>query len=218
MFTSYFLQSLKQGEEPVAIIHKHWVRLAPAILRALAAFIIPSFFIKYILSSKTATLVYLVFVVVLFLYILYSWVVFYFDVFIITDQRVIDIQQTGIFRRSVSEAPMSRIQDVTYHVTGFFATLFNYGRVTVRTASNSELQMDDIADPEEIQEMIVELQKLNQGDKKMSAEELVEYISGVRTEKNLKNVDDEDEGDIEDDQEEDENDDDELGDDEGDEE
>lgn len=193
MFNDYFLQSLKQNEEPIAIIHKHWTRLAPAVARALAAFIIPSFFLKYILASRTAFYVYLAFVAALVLYLVYSWIVYYFDVFIITDQRVVDIQQTGIFRRTVVEAPMSRIQDVTYNISGFFATLFNYGRVTVRTASESEVAMDAVSEPEEVHEMIVELQKLNQHDKKMTAEELVELISRMKH-GNIEEENDDEEG------------------------
>ncbi len=195
MFNNFFLQSLKEGEEAIAIVHKHWVKLAPAILRAVIAGIIPSFFIKFILSSQTATFIYLAFLGVLVLYVAYSWIVYYFDVFIITDQRVIDIQQTGIFQRSVAEAPMNRIQDVTYAVGGFFATLFNYGKVTVRTASNNELTMKDVSNPEEIQEIIVELQKLHQGDKKLSAEELLAYIANL---KNVQHDQDEDEPEDED--------------------
>lgn len=197
MFTDYFLQSLKPEEEAIAVIHKHWTRLMPAIARILVACIIPSFFLKYILASKTASFVYLAFIGVLILYFIYSWVVYYFDVFVITDQRVIDIQQTGIFRRSVVEAPMSRIQDVTYNIAGFFATLFNYGRVTVRTASNSEVTMDSVSNPEEVHEIIVELQKLNHNDKKMSAEELIEFISKMKS-GNGEEAEEENEDDIED--------------------
>lgn len=180
MFTNYFLQSLKPGEEEIAIIHKHWIKLVPAVLRALVAFIIPSLFLKYILASQTASFIYLAFVALLVLYLIYSWVVYYFDVFIISDQRVIDVQQAGIFKRSVAEGQMSRIQDVTYNINGFFATLFNYGQVIVRTASSSEIKMDDIPDPEEVQEIIVELQKLSGNEKKMSAEELVEFVARMR--------------------------------------
>lgn len=63
---------------------------------------------------------------------------FFLDVWVLTDQRVIAIEQRGLFARTVSEFDLSRIQDVTIEVHGIIPTMFNYGNLMVRTASEHE--------------------------------------------------------------------------------
>lgn len=53
---------------------------------------------------------------------------------IITDQNVTQVQQMGLFNRKVSELTMANIEDVTANTDGVFATLFNFGTITVETA------------------------------------------------------------------------------------
>lgn len=63
---------------------------------------------------------------------------FFLDVWVLTDQRVIAIEQKGLFARTVSEFDLSRIQDVTVEIHGIIPTLLNYGNLVVRTASEHE--------------------------------------------------------------------------------
>lgn len=63
--------------------------------------------------------------------ILMDW---YLDVWILTDERIIDIEQTGLFGRNVSEFKLDRIQDITVHAKGILETIFNYGDVRIQTA------------------------------------------------------------------------------------
>lgn len=62
------------------------------------------------------------------------WMDWYLDVWILTNERVVDIKQTGLFGRDVSEFKLDRIQDVTVHAKGVFPTIFNYGDVRIQTA------------------------------------------------------------------------------------
>lgn len=63
---------------------------------------------------------------------------FYLDIWIVTDKRVIAIEQKGFFSRTVSEFELSKIQDITVAVHGIIPTLLRYGDLTVRTASEHE--------------------------------------------------------------------------------
>jgi uncharacterized membrane protein YdbT with pleckstrin-like domain len=60
------------------------------------------------------------------------------DVWIITDDRIVDIEQYGILAKSITEVELHRIQDVTTHVHGIFPTLFHYGNVVIKTASDTK--------------------------------------------------------------------------------
>jgi membrane protein YdbS with pleckstrin-like domain len=68
-----------------------------------------------------------------------SW---YFDVFVVTDKRVIDIDFNNLIYKNISSAEISRIQDVTYNVGGPLASFLDFGEVLVQTAG--ELQMIEI--------------------------------------------------------------------------
>ncbi|GEM_PF-1983720 len=66
----------------------------------------------------------------------YTWIDFYMDMAIITDDRLIDISQHGIFHRAISEVSLLRVQDVNATTKGIFQTIFNFGRVDVETAGD----------------------------------------------------------------------------------
>ncbi|OGE84655.1 MAG: hypothetical protein A3J48_03685 [Candidatus Doudnabacteria bacterium RIFCSPHIGHO2_02_FULL_46_11] len=63
----------------------------------------------------------------------------YLNVYIVTNQRIINVTHTTIFRRQTTEAPLGRVQDVTHKTLGFISMLFNYGDVIVQTAGHQTL-------------------------------------------------------------------------------
>jgi hypothetical protein len=83
---------------------------------------------------------------------------FYLDVSIITDRRVIDVHQVGLFNCSISELELARVQDVTSDVNGLFGTLFDYGKITVQSAGEQEhFIFDQIPHPHRARAIILEL-------------------------------------------------------------
>lgn len=63
-----------------------------------------------------------------------NFVDYYLDVWIVTDKRIINVEQKGLFSRIVSEKELWRMQDVTSEVHGFMATSLNYGDIFLQTA------------------------------------------------------------------------------------
>jgi hypothetical protein len=63
---------------------------------------------------------------------------FYYDIFIVTDRRVVDINQEQLFYRSISELNLEDVEDVNSSVKGFFPTLFGYGTIVIQTAGEHE--------------------------------------------------------------------------------
>lgn len=90
---------------------------------------------------------------------------FYLDMWVITDERIIDIEQKGLFSRTVSELDLIRIQDVTTDVHGIFPTIFNYGQVDVKTASqNVEILFEDVSNPAEVRNHIIHFADIEQSE------------------------------------------------------
>lgn len=59
---------------------------------------------------------------------------YYLSLQIITNERLIDIDQKGIFRREVNSTMLDGIQNVTHRKNSFLKTIFNYGDVIVETS------------------------------------------------------------------------------------
>ena len=88
-----------------------------------------------------------------------SW---YFDVYIITNQRVIDIDFYNLLSKKFSEAELSRIQDVTTEFSGISQTVFNYGNVLIQTAAEiNEIIFNKVPNPEKVVKIIQELTSQN---------------------------------------------------------
>lgn len=71
-------------------------------------------------------------------FIFLVWMDWYLDVWILTEERIVDIEQMGLFGRNVAEFKLDRIQDVTVHAKGILETIFNYGDVRIQTAGEKE--------------------------------------------------------------------------------
>ena len=111
-------------------------------------------------------------------YGLYVWLNWYFDSVVITNQRIIKISQKSLFNKSVEEIPLDHIVNVSYEVPGFFATIFNYGTEIIELDIGKKMILESLGDPKKTQDLITELARL--ASKKVSAEELVEFISRVK--------------------------------------
>lgn len=74
----------------------------------------------------------------LWLFFAYAWVDYYLDLWIITDERIVNVEQMGLFHRVISEQSLLRVQDVTSEVRGLFPTFLDYGHVFVQTAGEKE--------------------------------------------------------------------------------
>lgn len=62
---------------------------------------------------------------------------YYLSIQIVTSERIIDVDQRGLFNREVNTMSISNIEDVNYKKNGFWGTLLNFGNVVVQTAGSS---------------------------------------------------------------------------------
>ncbi|MBP6945314.1 PH domain-containing protein [Patescibacteria group bacterium] len=90
---------------------------------------------------------------------------YYLDTWIVTTRRIINIEQSGLFHRTMSELRLYRIQDVTAAVNGFWATIFNYGEVEIQTAGEKQrFLFEQVSDPNNISKVVIELSEADRRD------------------------------------------------------
>jgi hypothetical protein len=85
-----------------------------------------------------------------------SWIAWHFSVFIVTDQRLIQITQKGLFHRSVVDMGLNQIQMVNYEVDGLQATLLGFGTIVMQTFVG-DLVIHEIHHPAVIQKRLLEI-------------------------------------------------------------
>jgi uncharacterized membrane protein YdbT with pleckstrin-like domain len=83
---------------------------------------------------------------------------YYLDLWIVTNDRILSIDQEGLFSRTISEVDLWRVQDVTSEVKGAVSTIFNYGNVYIQTAAEKErFVFEQVHNPNFIRQRIIEL-------------------------------------------------------------
>lgn len=88
----------------------------------------------------------------------HTWVNYYLDLWVVTNERVVSIDQRGIFDRKVSALQLDRIQDVTSEVRGFVASMFKYGTVELQTAGKDEhFVFTQVPNAEKVASQILEM-------------------------------------------------------------
>ncbi len=175
MFKDYFSQDLKEGEEVIRVVRKHWASFVWPLCKTFLILLFPFLLSAFLFANYIGIIIFFVWVSIGLGYGLYQWVCWYFDHFIITNLRIVNIDQKTLFARTVSESGISSIQDVTYEINGLLASLFNYGTVKVMTASNNNLlEMAAIEKPKEVQEIIMDLHSKTKKD--ISAQELIDFL------------------------------------------
>lgn len=82
------------------------------------------------------------------------WISWYYSVFIVTDQRLIQVTQKGLWKRSVVDIGLPQIQMVNYEVGGLEETLLGFGTIMMQTFVG-DLVIHDVHHPAKIQKKLL---------------------------------------------------------------
>jgi len=85
-----------------------------------------------------------------------GWIAWYYSVFIVTDQRLIQITQKGLFHRAVVDIGLNQIQMVNYEIAGLQETLLGFGTIMVQTYMG-DLVIHDVHHPAKIQKKMLHI-------------------------------------------------------------
>jgi len=161
-----------EGQKIIVFTRRHWVSelgtivlvlfllILPVIILVAIAFVNPAIFSGIALNFIViATSIYY-FVMTTYAYV--AWVSYYYDVFIVTDNEIIDINQEGIFDRQITEVSIIRIQDVSARSKGFLQTFFSYGDVVAESAGEKTQTyvIDSVPNPVELANKILDLHNI----------------------------------------------------------
>lgn len=160
--------SLQDGEKIILEARKHWfVFLAEGIL-ILIAVVLPALILLFSFLLFPAVRAYMVSDIIIGIVFFWAawaqlsilgffvtWTNYYLDVLVVTNKRIIDIDQIGLFRRDVATVPLQNIQDVKIEIKGIIPTFFKFGDLHIQTAGvNKEVLIRGLAEPAKIKDAI----------------------------------------------------------------
>jgi hypothetical protein len=91
-------------------------------------------------------------------FVLTNFLHWFFNIYIVTNERIVDIDFKFLLYKHFSQAELSKIQDISFTSSGIGATLFNYGKVNFETAGESPtLEFDIVLYPQKVVEIIRDL-------------------------------------------------------------
>ncbi len=158
----------QRPHEHVIIIRRHWIIWFKYLIQLIIGNLIPVaifLFVYYALGwvPNTTGPLYIALVLVTSIYYIGVWLMYFhefvdyrLDMWILTDQRIINIEQQGLFDRIISELSINKVQDVTSEVHGHAQTFLDYGNVYVQTAGEQQrFIFQHVPHPEEISRLVI---------------------------------------------------------------
>ena len=160
-----------EGEEIVLLLRSHpvvnfgWMALVFLVLP------IPFFWGSFPLISSlqpvTEMALTLLYYLGLTVFALIKYLTWFYSVFIVTDERVIDVDFYGLLYKNVDITQIKNIEEVNYSQMGILANAFNFGNVVVQTASEQRtteksgrtaaFTFDSIPEPDSVAGLLSEL-------------------------------------------------------------
>ena len=162
-------------EEILMILRAHWITNIPWLVMAVILFWSPVVlrFFPLLVSfpAKFQFMFVVIWYLILLMYLFEKFLSWFFNMTIITDERIVDIDFVNLTSKKVSDADLDKIQDVSFTNAGAIGTIFNYGDVLVQTAAEvSEFIFERVPDPAEVAKI---LQRLRTEEKIEAIEERV---------------------------------------------
>lgn len=161
MFEQKLTKNLREGEALVAVIRRApIVELGRAAL-AVGLFLVPFFLlIPLFRFGAWGVAIFIGAIVSGVVYGFRTWFVWSVNAFVLTNERIIDVDQHGFFTTEVSSAAYGKIQDVSFSIRGLWPTVFKIGRLEIQTAgSDLRLELTGVREPQRVQERILQVMR-----------------------------------------------------------
>lgn len=139
----------RDGETLLFVFRRHMISMRKGFYMLLIPFVISSI---PPLIWQTQIELFLLPIAGLFIGLVlfaYHYIMWYFTIYIVTDQRIRQITQRGFFGKDVVELRLSKIQNISYNIPGLSGELFKYGTIVIQTFVG-DLVIHKVEHPDEI--------------------------------------------------------------------
>jgi uncharacterized membrane protein YdbT with pleckstrin-like domain len=162
----------EEGEKTIKVLRRHWFVMLPMILGNVVAAALPVIFFNIIssgsflewnvpsflnsLTFEWSVFAYSIWLLWLWTLFFIEWTDYYLDFWVITDRRIIDVEQKGFFHREVTSFRYKQIQDITVETRGILETIFKFGDLQIQTAGHErKIVIKNASFPEDARSLIL---------------------------------------------------------------
>lgn len=154
---------LQDGERVIELCHRHWWFLWPRTILWTLIAIVPVIVVAWVFSAAdwldASSPVFWIPVLIWLSFwafrLLLNWYQYSRDIWVITNQRIVDSVQPTPFRQRLATADLINIQDMTVERSGIIPSLFNFGDVVCATASGrGDFRIAGVPRPQEVQLLV----------------------------------------------------------------
>lgn len=138
------------------VVNVFWI-IATVVLVLLPVTVFPVFIglLPFILPAKYILVGGLLWYLVTFGYAFGNFLYWYFNIYIVTNERLVDIDFLYLLYKRFSQAELDKIQELSFASGGILATIFDFGNVSIETAGEApNLLFEKIPHPQRVVETI----------------------------------------------------------------
>lgn len=157
-------------------LRQHWITNVPWVASAIIGILLPVFLpvIKQFLSAvaifSVPTDLYMAFLILWYMfilaYIIESFLHWYFNIYIVTNKHLVDINFWNLLYRDITEIRIDDVESARTHIRGVLGPLFNFGDVVIETAAERQnIQFFRVPKPDVVAERVQDLRENTMGTK-----------------------------------------------------
>lgn len=155
----YFYRSyLDDGERILHVAHRHLLILKLASAKtAFFGIIIPLF--GYLLFPQILG-IFVIWWGIGAVGLLYHFIDWYFDVWLLTNYGVIDIERNGLIDVTSTRIEYHMIEGLSFTIRGWLPTIFNYGDITIdKLGAKTSVVLKDATNPKRLERRVLQYQE-----------------------------------------------------------
>ena len=175
----FFADYLEKKEKVQHVVHKTFLTVLPDLIRiSIIGLFLPFALWIFFPQLLIASVIWGLFGLGQMLMDLYRW---YYDVWIITDRAILDIQSDGLFHVATTRIEYHLLEGISYSIAGFWRTILNYGDLMLEKAgSGAAVTLKDASRPALAETVILRCQEsYMEGKNTQDHKTLRQLLSGM---------------------------------------
>jgi hypothetical protein len=131
------LSNLRSWEKVDIVLRRHWIAFAFLAIYAFWGILLTIILFIALGTSASTILMGAAFWMYYLLFLYVSWLNYELDVFILTNNRIVCVEQKTFLNRAVWETTLDKVQEVSIETKWLLANLFDFGTLRIMTSGSS---------------------------------------------------------------------------------
>lgn len=151
-----------EEEKIILFLRRHWATnifwILISFLMIIAPLILKIIPLLGFLPLRFKIIAIMLWYLIILAFVFEQFLTWFFNVYIITDERIIDVDFVSLTYRRITDAQIERIQDITYKTGGLLRSIFDYGDIYVQTAGEQrEIEFNSVPKPDKVVKVLGQL-------------------------------------------------------------